>query len=97
MYWTVKTGKTRENNGLIHLGNLLTQIGKQTTIQIRAFQKKFKLFLQPGRLTYMILALKESMKFFLAKSTAPVFSSEPIDTSPSQAGSGGKIEAVDLA
>ena len=45
----------------------------------------------------MILALKESMKFFLAISTAPVFSSEPIDTSPSQAGSGGKIEAVDLA
>ena len=22
MYWTVKTGRTRENNGLIHLGNL---------------------------------------------------------------------------
>ena len=25
MYWTVKKGRTRENNGLIHLGNLLNQ------------------------------------------------------------------------
>ena len=43
-------------------------------------------------------------KFFLTKSTAPVFSYEPawlayirVDMSPSQAGSGEKIEAVDLA
>ena len=35
MYLTVKTGRTRENNGLIHLGNLLKYIRKhQTTIQI---------------------------------------------------------------
>ena len=43
------------------------------------------------------------MNFFLAKSTAPVFSTEPawlayvwVGTSPSQAGSVEKIEAVDL-
>ena len=43
-------------------------------------------------------------KFFLAKSTAPVFSTEPaqlayvgVGTSYSQAGSMEKIEAVDLA
>ena len=57
-----------------------------------AFQKKFKLFLLPGHFTYM------------AKSTAPVFSTElawlayvRISTSPSQAGSVEKIEAADLA
>ena len=44
------------------------------------------------------------MKFFLAKSTSPVFSTEPawlgyfhISTSPSKAGSVEKIEAADLA
>ena len=73
------------------------KMNKEVYLGIRAFQKKIKLFLKPGRLTYMILALKESMKFFLAKSTAPVFSYEPawlayirVDMSPSQAGSGDK-------
>ena len=31
MYWTVKAGRTRENNELIHLENLLKQIGKHLT------------------------------------------------------------------
>ena len=51
----------------------IEKMNKEVYLGIRAFQKKIKLFLKPGRLTYMILALKESMKFFLAKSTAPVF------------------------
>ena len=42
-----------------------------------SFQKKFKQLLQPWRLNYMILALIESMKFFLAKYTASVCSTEP--------------------
>ena len=46
-------------------------------INVRAFQKIFKLFLQPGRFTYMILALNEFIKFFLPKSTASIFSTEP--------------------
>ena len=48
-------------------------------INVRAFQKIFKLFLQPGRFTYMILALNELIKFFFAQiqSTASIFSTEP--------------------
>ena len=42
-----------------------------------SFQKKFKQLLQPWRLNYMILALNESMKFFLARYRAPVCSTEP--------------------
>ena len=40
------------------------KMNKEVCRGIRVFQKKIKLFLKPGRLTYMILALKESMKFF---------------------------------
>ena len=72
------------------------KMNKEVSLGIMAFQKKIKLFLKPGRLNYM--------KFFLAKSTAPVFSTElawlayvRISTSPSQAGSVEKIEAADLA
>ena len=62
MYWTVKAGRTRENNELIHLGNLLKQIGKHlTTIWIT------------GRITRQItgqitksfsLNAKENMHFY---------------------------------
>ena len=71
----------------------------------RAFQKNSICFCSLGDIpTYMILALNELMKKFLAKSTAPVFSTKAswlayvwVDTSPYQAGSLEKIEAVDLA
>ena len=60
--------------------NVLIYVG------VRSFQKKFKRLLQPWRLNYMILALNESMKIFLAKYTASVCSTEPAWLAYVQAG-----------
>ena len=43
---------------------------------LRVFQKKFKLLLQPGQFSYMILALNKLMKFFLAQYTSSYRGSE---------------------
>ena len=74
-------------------------------INVRAFQKIFKLFLQPGRFTYMILALNELIKFFFAQIhsfnffhwTCLAWLAYIWVGTPSQAGSVEKIETVDLA
>ena len=83
---------------------LLGQFARYNPNVEQGLPKKIKLFLQLGRLTYKILALNELMKKIFPKCPAPVFSTEPawlayvrVGTSPSQAGSVEKIEAVYLA
>ena len=67
-------------------------------------KKKLNCFYSQGDLPECSMDKISRWKFFLAKSTASVFSSEPAwlayvraGTSPSQAGSEEKTEAVDLA
>ena len=60
-----------------HARTTLTVDGCRYSMYCRSFQKKFKQLLQPWRLNYMILALNESMKIFLARYIASVCSTEP--------------------